>query len=209
MVCMTAAWIQAIATILAVVVGALLSVYVRGQQLVKISEKRLDAYASLWTITKSLRRGGPDLSEEDLRKLESEMTDWYYKPGCGMLATAQTVQMFLKLRDNLTCPQPHFYPSSWAELWTPLEPEEPPLRRRQRMLEQQFSLLRTQMKTDCSVYYGKHISPVPPIAPYETDFLTELGTRPSRIWKAQVRRARKMTRDQYLAVLGVKPRAEQ
>ncbi len=203
-------WVQAAATLLAVVLGGVLSVYVRGQQLVKIGEKRLDAYGPLWELTKSLRRSGPALSEEDLAVLSRQITDWYYQKGGGMLATPRTVQMFVKLRNNLTCGEEGFYPPSWQELWggSPAgDPPPIPLLHRQRMLAQQFSLLRTQMKMDCSVYYGRHISPVPPIAPYETDFLRGLETPLGRMWRSQLKHASTRAKDAYLTVLGL-PRPE-
>lgn len=200
---MSAAWIQGIATILAVVLTAVLSTYVRGQQLVKISEKRLDAYAPLWELTKSLRRNGPAQSDDDFRKLADAMTAWYYEPGHGMLATERVVALFLKLRDNLTCAPEEFYPASWRPLWGPLREGETLQQRRQHLLAQQFSILRTQMKMDCAIYYGRHVSPNRVIAPYEVDFITELKVRRGRAWRMQIWRAVDMSQAEYLGVLGL------
>jgi hypothetical protein len=193
-----AGWAQALATILAVVVGAVLSVYVRGQQLLKIGEKRMDAYATLWELTQSLRRNGPFLTDTEFAELAEQMTAWYYHSGAGMLATAETVDIFLKLRNNLTCATEDFYPESWVELWQPLEPGETLPERRRALLARQFSILRTQLKMDCSIYYGRHVSPERLVGPYEVDLLQRLSAKPARAWRRQIRRADTVTREQYL-----------
>jgi hypothetical protein len=197
-------WAQALATVLAVVVGAVLSVYVRGQQLLKIGEKRMDAYATLWELTESLRRNGPFLTDAEFAALAERLTAWYYRSGSGMLATAQTVDIFLKLRNNLTCAPADFYPASWQELWQPLEPGETLPERRRALLARQFSILRTQLKMDCSIYYGRHVSPERLVGPYEVDLLNRLAVRPARAWRRQLRRAGTATREQYLRSLGLR-----
>jgi hypothetical protein len=203
-------WAQALATVLAVVVGAVLSVYVRGQQLLKIGEKRMDAYATLWELTEALRRNGPFLTDAEFAKLADRLTAWYYRSGSGMLATAQTVDIFLKLRNNLTCVPADFYPASWQELWQPLDPGETLPERRRALLARQFSILRTQLKMDCSIYYGRHVSPERLVGPYEVDLLNRLTVRPARAWRRQLRRAGTATREQYLQSLGLgwQPAAE-
>jgi len=207
---MDSGWAQAIATVLAVVVGAVLSVYVRGQQLLKIGEKRMDAYATLWELTEALRRNGPFLTDAEFAKLAERLTAWYYRSGAGMLATAQTVDIFLKLRNNLTCAPSDFYPASWQELWQPLEPGETLPERRRALLARQFSILRTQLKMDCSIYYGRHVSPERLVGPYEVDLLNRLAVKPARAWRRQLRRAGTATREQDLHSLGLgrRPAAE-
>jgi hypothetical protein len=195
---MTSTVVQALAGLLGIVLTAALSTYVLGQQKVKISEKRLSAYGPLWALTKQVRRGGPPLSESQRVALAAALTDWYYAADQGMLATARVVAMFTKLRRNLTCAPAEFFPDSWRDLFEPLANGETPDSRRHRLLADQFSLLRTQMKMDCAIYYGRHISPNRVIDPYEVDFIDELETGRSWSWRRQIWRSRKFTRTQFL-----------
>jgi hypothetical protein len=195
---MTSTVIQALAGLLGIVLTAALSTYVLGQQKVKISEKRLSAYGPLWALTKQVRRGGPPWTPAQRLALANALTDWYYTADQGMLATERVVAMFLKLRRNLVCAPEEFFPDSWQGLFEPLAHGETPDSRRHRLLADQFSLLRTQMKMDCAIYYGRHVSPNRVIDPYEVAFIHELGGKRSWAWRRQIWRSKKCTREEFL-----------
>jgi len=36
---------------------------------------------------------------------------------------------------------------------------------------------------DCSIYYGRHVSPERLIGPYEVDLLNRLAIKPARAWR--------------------------
>jgi hypothetical protein len=148
-----AAWAQALATIVAVVVGALVAYFLRDQQRAKIHEKRLDAYARLWELTKEFRINGRPLDRKRRHDLADELTEWYYQPGGGMLLMGRTLTMFLRVRANLVCDPTAFTPSSWQTFLHSQEQDEQSLdHQRFLLLQRQFSLLRTQLKNDCAIY---------------------------------------------------------
>lgn len=98
-----AAWAQAIATVIAALVGGFVSYFLLAQQRAKIHEKRLDAYARLWELTEEFRLNGPPIDSQRRQQLANELTKWYFQPGGGMLLTGRTLAMFIKVRANLTC----------------------------------------------------------------------------------------------------------
>ena len=158
-----AAWAQALATVVAVVVGGLVAYFLRDQQRAKIHEKRLDAYAQLWELTKEFRINGPPMDSKCRQDLADKLTNWYYQPGGGMLLMDRTLAIFLRVRANLTCDLTAFAPSSWQTLLCSQEKDEQNCdRRRFLLLQRQFSLLRTQLKNDCAIYFGRHMSADPP-----------------------------------------------
>jgi hypothetical protein len=87
-----AVWAQALATVVAVVVGGLVAYFLRDQQRAKIHEKRLDAYAQLWEVTKEFRINGPPMDSKCRQDLADKLTNWYYQPGGGMLLMDRTLE---------------------------------------------------------------------------------------------------------------------
>jgi hypothetical protein len=190
-----AAWAQALATVVAVVVGGLVAYLLRDQQRAKVHEKRLDAYARLWELTKEFKINGRPIDSERRQDLADELTEWYFQPGGGMLLTDQTRDIFLKLRANLTCNPTAFAPRSWQALMRPEKQDEQSCdRRRFLLLQRQFSLLRTQLKNDCVFYYGRNISGDRLFRPYDVDFLEDNKLQNIGIWKRAAKAAKEISK---------------
>ncbi len=87
----------------------------------RVSEKRLSAYASLWSITgraspARLHKGGAGpLKKEERFTLQEELSAWYYANGNGLLLADSTRTMFLKVKDNLTFPIEKVKPSTFSD----------------------------------------------------------------------------------------------
>jgi hypothetical protein len=200
---MAAAWAQVAATVFAVIVAGFLTRIFHEQQKAKIHEKRLGAYAQLWALTKDFRINAPPISRERCHQLADKLTEWYYNPGGGMLITSQTLTVFLTLRGNLTCDPSEFFPSSWQVFLQAQDQNKQSLDQlRFLLLQRQFSLLRTQMKNDCAIYYGRDVSADALFDPYDVNFL--LGTKLDKIgiWKRAIKSAKEVTEDSYLTELG-------
>jgi hypothetical protein len=160
---MSPAWIQAIVAALALVVTLVLSGYVQGQRKVRIHEKRLETYQTLWPIVRVPAAATAfDLAAR--RAKADEFTEWYYKKAGGLLLPPSTFGMFLVVRDGL-----RETPTAFATrmgLGQDVGDDD-----QRRFLARQFSLLRTQLKSDCSVYYGGQVSPGQLYAPWDLSFL--------------------------------------
>ena len=199
-----AAWAQAIATVIAALVGGFVSYFLLAQQRAKIHEKRLDAYARLWELTEEFRLNGPPIDSQRRQQLANELTKWYFQPGGGMLLTGRTLAMFIKVRANLTCDPPVFAPSSWKTLLrSPNQDQQACDQRRFLLLQRQFSLLRTQLKNDCAIYYGRHMStdfaqPGRLYKPYDLDFLNECDLQKVGIWKQAAKNALDIDEEGYI-----------
>src|SRR5262249_29500000 len=114
----------------------------------RVAEKRFPAYAALWEKTKvaSPMRGAP-LEPGERSQLFNDLTSWYYDCGQGMLLTEQTRNIYLKAKENLTCPAEQLMPSSLrdrvaaegdaARGWASID---------------QLSLLRTSMRADVEIF---------------------------------------------------------
>jgi hypothetical protein len=203
-----AAWALVAATFFAVAVGAWLTSAFRDQQKAKIHEKRLDAYSGLWELTKDFRKNGPPVDTDGCHQLARELTDWYYRPQGGMLITNSTRKMFLTIRTNLEDAPGPLRPESWQRdlIKKPKQDTHSFVDPRTLLLWRQFSLLRTQLKNDCSIYYGREVSGDVIFRPYDIDFLDEgtndLSKRDGRdklskkgVWKKLTRKARREERN--------------
>lgn len=114
----------------------------------KVAEKRLPAYAALWTKTKiaSPMRSAP-LTSTERADLFDDLTDWYYDGGHGMFLTEPTRNIYLRAKENLTCLDAELVPSSLRERvaqagdsvrgWAAIH---------------QLSLLRTSMRADVEIF---------------------------------------------------------
>ncbi|KPI02426.1 hypothetical protein OV450_4676 [Actinobacteria bacterium OV450] len=126
----------------------------RRQVRLQLSEHVLHAYRKLWQITAlspSDRR--TTMTRQERVELAAALNDWYYADGHGMLLPAPTRRLFFALRHNLL--------SGWTEM------QPPSLVRHLGMLDsgvvesvaacacnRELSLLRTQLKSDLSLYTG-------------------------------------------------------
>jgi hypothetical protein len=129
---------------------------VRGETELRVAEKRFDAYATLWALTKPASPMIPDpLDDEALKKLYNEMTDWYYHPdGRGMLLSEDARNIYLKAKENLTCTDKRLRP---PELGTAVAAGEVT---RSDLSKQQLSLLRTAIRADLRIF-TKPYGPAP------------------------------------------------
>jgi hypothetical protein len=152
----------------------------RRQLDLKTSERRLDAYAALWSL---LRVAAPTrrqpMCEAERLGLYEKATDWYYADGNGMMLTALTREVYLRAKENLRCADEQLFPDSLAGD----VPSDPAQREawRGRLSQDQFSLLRTQMKSDLAVL-GKVFSGE--LLPRDIAFLKACGVDTgSEPWK--------------------------
>ena len=114
----------------------------------------------------------------------------------------RTLAIFLRVRANLTCDLTAFAPSSWQTLLCSQEKDGQSCdRRRFLLLQRQFSLLRTQLKNDCAIYFGRHMSADPLFRPYDLDFLKDSRLQNVGIWKQATKKARDIDEQHYLKML--------
>lgn len=188
--------LEILATLLLGFAGLYFANNYRRQVRLTVSERRLQAYAKLWAVTKtaspsrmktwdpSSRSGS--LSDEEREKIYFAFVWWYYTDGNGMLLGGSTRNLFLRAKDNLCCRILEFRPRLAREKLltiardTKLSKDE----RRKQINElrgelsiSQLSLLRTQMKADLEVY-GRHY--FGDLDKYQKALLKELGFR---LWK--------------------------
>ncbi len=108
--------IDLILKLIIALVGFYLAHSLSRQIRLRISEKRLSAYASLWSITgraspARLHKGGAGpLNKDERITLQEELAVWYYSNGNGLLLADSTRTMFLKIKDNLTFPNEEVKP---------------------------------------------------------------------------------------------------
>lgn len=142
-----AAFVTGIFGLIVVIFG-----YVLNRQInLGIAEARLDKYASLWSAMKPTspmdhklgRR--PPLSPEQREDLYQKMTDWYFDEKGGLVLSAATRGLYLTVKANLICQPVEFKPTSQQgkAAWND---------ERSHILLRQFSLLRTRMKADLTIY---------------------------------------------------------
>lgn len=126
------------------VVGLFLAHSFRRHQRLKIAERRMTAYSSLWQIMELARPirlekwdDAGALRREEARMLCDQMTTWYYESGNGMVLTNDTKNMYVLAKKKLGA---YSIPSDLA--WE--HDGEQVIRN--------LSLLRTQMKLDLDIY---------------------------------------------------------
>jgi len=136
------------------------------QVVVRVSEKRLGAYAALWDLTRvasptRLRGDGAGpLTPAERTELHDQLLGWYYNKGNGMLLADGTRTMFLKVKDNLYKPPEELEPKSFREEVRQAGDDRKEAIRGERAIDQ-LSLLRTRMKADLGVFgihYGGNLT---------------------------------------------------
>lgn len=124
----------------------------------EITQRRIDAYASLWErmeVATPVRTKMVDqpLQCHEMVALFNVMTSWYYEQGNGMLLTNSTRNMYLAVKHNLICCSRYIEPEELRCVY------DDNLVKRGRLSIRQLSLLRTRMKADLQVFgtpfYGK------------------------------------------------------
>lgn len=120
---------------------------VSGEIDLKVAEKRFDAYAALWDLTK---RASPmvaaPLADEDRGRLFDAMTDWYFGGGKGMLLGEDSRNVYLKAKANLTCPDADLVPAGLAAQVAAGTVD------RSTLSKQQLSLLRAALRADLRIF---------------------------------------------------------
>ena len=120
-----------------------------------VTEKRFDAYAALWEVTKTASPMREVIGEEALttpeerRMIYDTLTDWYYEKGNGMLLSEETRNIYLTAKENLICAVEEIEPQS---LGSRVGESPAPDVERGRASVRQFSLLRTAMRGDILIY---------------------------------------------------------
>jgi hypothetical protein len=183
-------WVSIVVTAILGVAGLYLGNSYRRRAQVELAEARRTSYSKLWEITKTaaptrLRPGGAGLLTRDEReKLFTQMTDWYYDDGNGMLLAAKTRALYLSAKHNLTCADEDIKPNGLA-LVASFPSHLTTEQRRGCLSIRQLSLLRTQMKSDLAVYgrvYSENLRS------HEREFLRHCGMRLwRRPWRASSR----------------------
>ncbi len=185
--------------VLIALVGLYLAHSLGRQVALRVTEKRLAAYAKLWALTgmaspvRLLYEGaGGGLNRQERLDLHDKLANWYYADGNGMLLANGTRTMFLSAKDNLVF-DPDSPPKRDAEEPTTnrFEKEISGIKdRRERETRhgkraiQQLSLLRTRMKADLGVF-GVHYGGT--LKQPSKDFLKDCGENlRRRPWRRSV-----------------------
>lgn len=112
----------AAATLIVTAAGLWFAYSYSRQMALKLSETRLKAYSRLWQLSgvaapTRLDGWGEDgyMLLEERRALWAAMTDWYYANGGGMLLTATTKDVYLKVKHNLICESSDLGPEGLAD----------------------------------------------------------------------------------------------
>jgi hypothetical protein len=125
----------------------------------KLAERRLVAYERLWALMRTLSPYSPPLDEAGRVGLSGRLTDWYYANGDGMLLPHASRSVYLEAKDNLVRPLGQLTPGMSRERLGRLSGDEQD-RERGRLSQRQFSLLRTQLKSDLAIFgrpYGPRL----------------------------------------------------
>ncbi|MFI0445504.1 hypothetical protein [Actinomadura sp. 6N118] len=175
-------WIQAVGTALVGLIGLWFANNYRRQLRVRLSDRRIQAYARLWepTVIATPMRSERPLTKADREQLFDLLTSWYYGHGDGMLLTARTRELYLKVKTNLICDDADLQPAMLATL-VRSAPADRVNAQRGCISVRQLSLLRTQLKADLAVYgvpfYG-------PLLPDERELLRSCRIR---TWRHRLR----------------------
>jgi hypothetical protein len=152
---------QILVTLFLGLIGLYLAHNLQRQLKLRITDKRLDAYAALWRlmeVASDTRLEGPNpkpLTPEEREHLFNRFVSWYYQDGHGMLLGASTRAVYLEAKKNLVRCDNEFEPKYLRDNVLLALPEEKRPECRGRLAITQLSLLRTRMKADLAVY-GPH-----------------------------------------------------
>lgn len=171
-------WAELAVTLFLGLAGFAISFSVWRDVRLKVTERRLDAYAQLWEILAACRPGDPPLGDRGRRLLQRRMSDWYYTNGQGMTLGRDSRSLFFKAKDNLVSIDPIKITESGRnrkrQKQMDIRARTESLRRRidyagtderevahGRLARRQLSLLRTQLRADLSLFgkpYGDDLN---------------------------------------------------
>lgn len=154
-------WAALGATLLLGFVGIFVARGIRRDVQVKVAERRLAAYERLWALMRPVSPNAPPANRRERHALNRRLTDWYYENGNGMMLENASRTMYLRAKDNLVCPLADLVPQEARDRIRALDREQQDTARGT-LAARQFSLLRTQLKSDVEVFgtpYGEPLKP--------------------------------------------------
>jgi ABC-type transport system substrate-binding protein len=96
-------WAELGGTIFLGLVGLWLSYNYRRQVRIKLADRQVDAYMSLWKITAiAAHTRTTPLDQAERQTLYNEMTRWYHDDANGIFISVRTRNLFLAFQHNLT-----------------------------------------------------------------------------------------------------------
>ena len=158
----------------------LLGVSLRRQQKLRVAERRMAAYTSLWAEFRPAAMGSDLAFDRSSRtKVAAAMTTWYYTDGAGMFMPDECRNMFVLVRHNLTADKDKMRPRSLKQFLTSKGNGEAKIESQQQALSRDLlSLLRTRMKADLGEFGHTNVSRGP--KPHEVEFLRRCGEKTYR-----------------------------
>jgi hypothetical protein len=171
--------LDALATFFLGTVGLWIGNSYRRHMRATLSVRAVEAYARLWEITAiaNHKRTVP-LTEDDRLALADAMVEWYFNSGDGMFMPTPTRKLFFAIVDNLGLPVAGMHPKTvTVEL-----ARQPALivdARRGCMCAREMSILRTQLKSDLTIYLGA--TTFVHLRSDERELLKECNVRPTLV----------------------------
>ena len=183
-------WLQTTDTIFTIIlsgVGLYLAYNLRRQLQLKIVDRRLESYASLWALMEvagpwRIEAGLNPISVLERKELFDNMTNWYFGSGNGMMLAPTTRELYLNAKFNLICDDEKLRPDTLIAF----RPDDPHDRERWRgqMSMSQLSLLRAQMRYDLAIFGLLYQTDA--FKSGEEEFLEEAGVNlRRRPWKSR------------------------
>ena len=162
------------------VAGLFFAHNLRRNIILKISERRLEAYASLWAEMVSasptrIKLACQPLTRQERFILFRKLQNWYYMSGNGMLLKGKTRDMFFQVKDNLVCDTNDLKPDKFRDDVLADDDEADSIRGARSI--EQLSLLRTRMKADIGIF-GKSYHGG--LSEDDIEFLKSCGENPKR-----------------------------
>lgn len=164
-------WASVAVTLTLGMVGVVVALNIRRDMRLKVAERRLQAYERLWAVTSVTSPACEPLGENERKLLHTRLIAWYYENGDGLLLQNHSRTLYQTAKDNLVRPTADIVPTeSRRRIQT--VPENERDRQHGLLARRQFSLLRTQLRSELAVY-GKPYGPL--IDNEDAAFLRDCG----------------------------------
>ena len=152
-------WATAAVTLIVGVAGIFLALNINKDLKLRLAERRLAAYERLWALMRPASPYSNPLDEAGRRQLQAQFTNWYYRNGDGIMLERVSRTVYFEAKDNLVRPVEMLTPKDSRVRLGKLGDTE--LERQRGLLAQrQLSLLRTQLKSDLTIFgepYGEKL----------------------------------------------------